>query len=81
MRKLVNKPIGTVSIYLIEKATGRKSQEVPIEGVIFDQYGIEFEFEEDEDGDYTTLPYDDFLFFSEDYTVVVKVNGDELRYE
>ena len=57
-------------MYIVEKRTRSKSKMVPIEDVIFYQNSIEFEFE-----DGSTLPYDDFLFFQEDYEVVIRVRG------
>lgn len=64
-----------VSIRLKDKETGKLSNEVPIERVIFNQYGIEFEFGDIEDDDYGTLPYKDFLFFQDDYEVIVKIKS------
>lgn len=57
-------------MYIVEKRTRSKSKMVPIEEVIFNQTEIEFEFE-----DGGTLPYNDFLFFQEDYEVVIRVRG------
>ena len=57
-------------MYIVEKRTRSKSKIVPIEEVIFNQSEIEFEFE-----DGGTLPYNDFLFFQEDYEVVIRVRG------
>ena len=57
-------------MYIVEKRTRSKSKMVSIEDVIFYQNSIEFEFE-----DGSTLPYDDFLFFQEDYEVVIRVRG------
>ena len=57
-------------MYIVEKRTRSKSKMVSIEDVIFYQNSIEFEFE-----DGSTLPYNDFLFFQEDYEVVIRVRG------
>ena len=57
-----------VVMYIINGETGAKSEEVPIEKVIYNQHDIEFEFD-----DGGSLPYSDFLFYQEDYEVVVKV--------
>lgn len=57
-------------MYIVEKRTRSKSKMVPLEDVIFNQTKIEFEFE-----DGGTLPYNDFLFFQEDYEVVIRVRG------
>ena len=59
-----------VVMYIINRETGAKSEEVPIEEVIYNQHDIEFEFD-----DGGSLPYSDFLFYQEDYEVVVKVMG------
>ena len=56
-------------IRLIEKATGRKSNKIKLEDVIYNQNEIEFEFGEYGEEDYETLPYKDFLFFRNDYDV------------
>lgn len=56
-------------IVLIEKETGRKSNKVKLDDVIYNQNEIEFEFGEYGEEDYETLPYKDFLFFRDDYDV------------
>lgn len=56
-------------IILIEKETGRKSNKVKLDDVIYNQNEIEFEFGEYGEEDYETLPYKDFLFFRNDYYV------------
>lgn len=56
-------------IVLIEKETGRKSNKVKLDDVIYNQNEIEFEFGEYGEEDYETLPYKDFLFFRNDYDV------------
>lgn len=55
-------------IVLIEKETGRKSNKVKLDDVIYNQNEIEFEFAEYEE-DYETLPYKDFLFSRNNYDV------------
>lgn len=60
-----------VTIRLRDKETGRESSPVDIEEVIFNQSEIEFEFGEYSNEDYETLPYKDFLFFRDDYDVIV----------
>lgn len=65
-----------VTVRLQDKETGVNSKPVPIEDIIYKQNYIEFEFGEPEDDDYGTLPYKDFLFFSNDYNVIVNVKGD-----
>lgn len=45
---------------------------VPIEDVIFNQRDIEFVFPETNE----TLPYSDFLYLNDEYTVIVTVRED-----
>lgn len=61
-----------VFIKLRDKETNIISNKIPIENLIFAQDDIEFDFET-EDGSYNTLPYKDFLFFQEDYEVIVNI--------
>lgn len=63
-----------VFIRLKEKETGMESNEISIEELIYNQHDIEFRFP-DEELEYTTLPYKDFLFFQEDYKVIVRILG------
>ena len=65
-----------VTVRLQDKETGVNSKPVPIEDIIYKQNDIEFEFGEPEDINYSTLPYKDFLFFSDNYDVIVNVKGD-----
>lgn len=65
-----------VTIHLKDKNNGCLSNEVSIEDVILNQNEIEFEFPNyiDEYGnlmDVVTLPYKDFLFFQNDYEVII----------
>lgn len=62
-----------VFVRIKDKDTGRESKEVSIEDIIFNQNRIAFEFDEEGDDDYERLPYDDFLFFSEDYQVIIRI--------
>lgn len=65
-----------VTIRLKDIETGKESKEVDMRDLIYNQHDIEFEFEDfDEYGD-TILPYKDFLFYQNDYEVIVKVKGD-----
>lgn len=59
-----------MKVYIIIKdaKTGQKSKPVIIDEIIFSQDEVEFEF-----NDGTTLPYNDFLFFQEEYQVIIKV--------
>lgn len=59
-----------VVIYLINHENGAKSQEVPIEEVIYNQHDIEFNFDDD-----TSMPYSDYLFYCDEFDTVVKVKG------
>lgn len=65
-----------VFIRLKEKETGRQSDEVSIENLIYNQYEIEFRFPDDEI-DYTVLPYKDFLYSQDDYEVIIRILGDK----
>ncbi len=62
-----------VFIRLKDKETEKESKEVTIEELIYNQNEIEFEFGNYEDDDYSSLPYKDFLFFQEDYEVIVRI--------
>ena len=59
-----------MKVYIIIKdaKTGQKSKPVIIDEIIFSQDEVEFEF-----NDGTTIPYNDFLFFQEEYQVIIKV--------
>ena len=60
-----------VSIKLKEIGTGRISEEVSLEDIIFHQNEIEFDFGED------SLPYDDFMFYADEYEVICVVKDME----
>lgn len=66
-----------VWVRLKDKKSGSESKEVNVEQFIFDPYEIEFEFDErnnpNEELEYTTLPYKDFLFFKDDYDVIIRI--------
>lgn len=66
-----------VFISLKDKHSKRETQPINIEELIYDQNSIEFEFGNFDDEDYCTLPYKDFLFFQDDYEVIVKVNNND----
>ena len=55
-------------MYITDLETERKSKEINVSDLIFNDY-IEFEFGDYEDEDYGTLPYKDFKFFINDYSV------------
>lgn len=68
-----------VTIRLRDKRNGEESNPIPIEELIYHQHDIEFTWDDytDEFGcvlDVATLPYNDFLFFRDDYDVIVKIN-------
>lgn len=65
-----------VEIKLKEKETGKISNPVPIENVIFDQSEIEFDFWNEDKTECNTLPYNDFLFYRNDYEVIVKIKDE-----
>lgn len=71
-----------VGIKLKDKRNGCISEEVDIEDVIFNQHEIEFVFpnytDEFSDEPYdATCPYKDFLFFQDNYQVIIHTyNGD-----
>ena len=60
-----------VTMKIKDIESGEISKEVSMEDLIFNQNEIEFEFGEYEDENYSTLPYKDFLFFKDDYEVIV----------
>ncbi len=68
-----------VYIRLKDKKYGFESQEVTIEDIIFNQSEIEFIFNSDLEGilEKTTIPYKDFLFYQNDYDVIVRIKAEE----
>lgn len=58
-----------IYIQLRDKETGQISNKIKLEDVIYNQNEIEFEFGKSGEDNYETLPYDDFLFFRNDYEV------------
>lgn len=65
-----------VFIKLVNTQTGQASKEVPLTDVIFNQSEVEFQFWDEQLDDYATLPYNDFLFYQDDYEVIVRVEED-----
>lgn len=65
-----------VFIRLKEKETGLESNEISIEELIFNQSDIEFDFWNKTKTDVETLPYKDFLFYQNDYEVIVRILGE-----
>ena len=67
----------TVSLY--NKETKQYSKPVDIFDVIYNQHTIEFEFGEYDDDNYGTLPYKDFMFFQDQYDLILNIDG-EIKY-
>lgn len=59
-------------ISLFNKKTRKMSNRVPLKKVIYNQNEIEFEFGEFGIEEYETLPYNDFLFWQQDYEVYLE---------
>ena len=55
-------------MYITDLETNKDSKEINVSDLVFNDY-IEFEFGNYEDEDYGTLPYKDFKFFINDYSV------------
>lgn len=55
-------------LYITDLETNKNSKEINITDLIFDD-NLEFEFGNYEDEDYGQLPYKDFKFFINDYSV------------
>jgi len=75
--------LNDIKIRIKDKKTGEKSSPVSIEELIFNQSEIEFVFDEfDTDsfiGEFPTqIPYKDFLFFKDDYEVIIEVKGEQI---
>lgn len=64
-----------VFIRIKDKETGRESHAITIEDLIFKQDEIEFEFGNRKEENYETLPYKDFLFYADDYEVIVHITN------
>lgn len=63
-----NEEMFECKMYITDLETNKNSKEINIQDLVFDDY-IEFEFGNYEDDDYGTLPYKDFKFFINDYSV------------
>lgn len=63
-----------IEVKIMNKEDGIYSLPVEIDEFILNPYDIEFQFP-DEDIEYTTLPYKDFLFYGGDYYYSIFVNG------
>ena len=64
----LNEEMFECKMYITDLETDRKSKEIDIKDLVFDDY-IEFEFGDYENEDYLQLPYKDFKFFINDYSV------------
>lgn len=64
----IKNDIFEVKMYIKDLETEQKSKEIDVSDLIFKDY-IEFEFGNYGDEDYGTLPYKDFKFFINDYSV------------
>ena len=64
----IKEDIFECKMYITDLETEQKSKEIDVEDLIFNDY-IEFEFGNYGDEDYGTLPYKDFKFFINDYSV------------
>jgi len=64
----IEQDIFECKIYINDLETNKKSKEINITDLIFDD-NLEFEFGNYEDEDYLQLPYKDFKFFINDYSV------------
>ena len=62
-----------IEVRIKDKDNGLESKPVDIEEFILYPYNIEFVFSDD-----STLPYTDFLFYSDEYEIIITVNEKEL---
>ena len=59
-----------IFIQLRDKESGKISNKVKLEDIIYNQREIEFYFGEYGEEDYGTLSYKDFLFFRDDFEII-----------
>ena len=71
----MQKKYDEVTIQLKDKETGLVSEEVSLEKILYGE-DVEFKFWED-DSDYSTLPYKDFLFYRGQYDIILKTGQKE----
>ena len=64
----IEQDIFECKIYITDLETNKNSKEINVTDLIFDD-NLEFEFGNYEDEDYLQLPYNDFKFFINDYSV------------
>ena len=65
---IVNEDVFECKMYITDLETNKNSKEINVSDLVFNDW-IEFEFGDYEDEDYGTLPYKDFKFFINDYSV------------
>lgn len=58
-------------ISLFDKESRKLSEKVPLKDIIYDRDEVVFIFPSDE-LEYETLPYNDFLFYKDDYEVYLE---------
>lgn len=63
-----NEEIFECKMYITDLETNKSSKEINVSDLVFNDW-VEFEFGNYEDEDYGTLPYKDFKFFINDYSV------------
>lgn len=63
-----NEEMFECKMYITDLETNKSSKEINVSDLVFNDW-IEFEFGNYEDEDYGTLPYKDFKFFINDYSV------------
>lgn len=66
-----------VFIRIRDKKTGLVSKDVHLTKIIFEQIDVEFEFIDPNSGEHSTLPYMDFLFYQDDYEVIIRICDEE----
>lgn len=59
-----------IFIQLKDKESGKISNKVKLEDIIYNQREIEFYFGEYGEEDYETLSYKDFLFYRDDFEII-----------
>lgn len=62
-----------IFIRIKDKNTNIVSNEISIEDLIYNQNEIEFRFAENK-SNYSTLPYDDFLYYQDEYEVIIRID-------
>lgn len=69
-----------ITIQIKNKENNKISNPISLEEIIYRQNDIEFEFGENyEDENYETCTYSDFLYFQENFEVIIKKDGKQLE--